>query len=155
MPDKEPVEVELRPMESGDIEKVYAYMGMLNQHQSNLFENNGVLMEPPAFDLQGYDVHMICARTAYMGKDYATVGLLLTRPSDTFIDTYGIADLVIEPAARNHGIGCKVLEKVQEHAKEHGFQHLSLNVHTDNEAAVKLYTKFGFQPRSMYMMKVL
>lgn len=43
------------------------------------------------------------------------------------------------------GIGSALMEAIISFAKEHGIRQLNLEVRSDNERAIRLYEKFGFQ----------
>jgi len=45
----------------------------------------------------------------------------------------------------NMGLGSVMVEYAVKQAKENGFEQLELGVFEDNEAAIRLYEKFGFQ----------
>lgn len=60
-------------------------------------------------------------------------------------------DLYIESIAvfsdyRGQGIASKLIEYIFNYGKEKGFKNVSLNCEVENEGAMKLYRKFGFEP---------
>lgn len=60
-------------------------------------------------------------------------------------DEYYISNLAVYPGFRGKGIGKKLLNAVEERAKDAGYKKLSLYVELDNNLAVKLYEKCGFK----------
>lgn len=71
--------------------------------------------------------------------------------------TYEIHDIVVHPEARGLGIGTRLLEKVENEAKEMDCAKINLEVRTDNPAQ-KLYERKGFDygsPKWWYMTKEL
>lgn len=53
-------------------------------------------------------------------------------------------DLVVAPAFRGRGIGTRLLEAVERHARGQGFGWLTLEVIGENTAAQRLYRRCGF-----------
>ncbi|CUA87703.1 GNAT family N-acetyltransferase [Pseudidiomarina woesei] len=67
--------------------------------------------------------------------------LLLTRRNSRIWRLYSVATA---PAARGVGIGKRLLEFAINTAKQHGASALSLEVKTNNVAAIQLYEKYDF-----------
>lgn len=55
-----------------------------------------------------------------------------------------IHDVIVRKSHRGNGLAEKMLERVQQHAKEIGCCKLTLEVLQGNEAAKKVYQRFGF-----------
>ncbi|MFI3213888.1 MAG: ribosomal protein S18-alanine N-acetyltransferase [Eubacteriales bacterium] len=56
-----------------------------------------------------------------------------------------ITNVVVSKEYREHKIGSKLLEKVLHHGDAWGIKEYTLEVRVSNEAAIKLYERFGFQ----------
>lgn len=66
---------------------------------------------------------------------------ILQRSNSENLRIYSIA---VHPEARGRQIGQKLIEVCKEFAKEKELRHISLEVRTDNTAAIKLYQKNNF-----------
>ena len=55
-----------------------------------------------------------------------------------------IHDVIVRDSHRGHGLAEKMLDKVQQHAKEIGCCKLTLEVLQGNDIAKKVYQRFGF-----------
>lgn len=66
---------------------------------------------------------------------------LLLRANSKNLRIYSIA---VHPEARGQQIGQKLIEVCKEFAKAKGLQYVSLEVRTDNTAAIKLYERNDF-----------
>lgn len=64
-------------------------------------------------------------------------------PGGCEIDTLGV-----HPDFRRRGMGLALLKAAQGEARRRGCSHLSLEVMTDNRAAIGLYERFGFRVRA-------
>ena len=53
--------------------------------------------------------------------------------------------LAVLKEAWGQGIGAKLLESLIAYAKEHGIEILNLEVRADNDRAIRLYRRYGFQ----------
>ncbi|MFW9919757.1 MAG: GNAT family N-acetyltransferase [Candidatus Thorarchaeota archaeon] len=62
-----------------------------------------------------------------------------------FIDRGGIASIAVRPDLRRKGYGRRVLHMAMNRLKEFGWSKIMLRVHADNEAALKLYKRTGFE----------
>ncbi len=58
-----------------------------------------------------------------------------------------IEDVVVDEAARGHGIGRLLNEAALDEARERGAKNVSLTSRPSREAANRLYQRIGFQPR--------
>lgn len=66
---------------------------------------------------------------------------LLVVESDAHITT-----LAVEPAARRHNLGTRLMMELVAAAIGSGADHITLEVRMSNEGAQRLYQKFGFTP---------
>ena len=57
-----------------------------------------------------------------------------------------VADLVVDAAWSGHGIGALLMHQAEAWARARGDDWLSLSVFPQNEGAVRLYERSGFQP---------
>jgi [ribosomal protein S18]-alanine N-acetyltransferase len=55
-----------------------------------------------------------------------------------------ILNLAVEPQERRKGVGARLLEEAMEHAAKNGAVRTFLEVRLSNEAALKLYRRYGF-----------
>ncbi len=55
-----------------------------------------------------------------------------------------ILNIAVTPAERGHGIGARLLEAVLAQAEAHGATRAVLEVSAGNQAALALYSRFGF-----------
>ena len=60
-------------------------------------------------------------------------------------------ELFVRPSVRGRGIATEVLISLPNALKEYGLRAIHLEVSGENDAAVKLYRKAGFEPRDQYM----
>ena len=67
---------------------------------------------------------------------------LLWRRGFRNLRVYSIA---VDPLLRGQGVGRRLLDAAREYARERGLDLLSLEVHTTNEGALKLYEEYGFR----------
>lgn len=63
-----------------------------------------------------------------------------------------IAQVVISPKYQRQGLGTVLLKKLFEFLKQHRTEAIHLLVSPDNEHAIKLYSKFGFENRGQYYL---
>ena len=73
----------------------------------------------------------------------------------TDVRTLYIDDLVVRQGSRGRGIGRKLYEHVQNHARENGCYNLTLNVWAFNEKARNFYDSLGLKPQKIYLEKIL
>lgn len=73
----------------------------------------------------------------------------------TLTDQAFIAYMAVEPAQHRHGIGRRLLEHIEEHARRRGLPYLALMVTEENEAARELYAGAGFTTERRLLMKRL
>lgn len=59
-----------------------------------------------------------------------------------------VYELAVSPGARQHGVGRAMLAALIAAAEHAGCQRMTLEVASDNHAAIHLYTTFGFRPVS-------
>ena len=66
-----------------------------------------------------------------------------------------IEAICVDEKCRREGIGTALLEYVNKLGKENGCTHLYLTVNKENENAIKVYEKFGFNVKNIaYIMKI-
>ncbi len=63
--------------------------------------------------------------------------------------------LYVNPAHRRQGVGAALMHCAETWAKQRGDRQLGLQVFCSNRPALKLYTKLGYQPQSLWMTKPL
>ena len=66
-----------------------------------------------------------------------------------------IEDLFVVAECRNRGVAKQLMDKCYLFAREAGIENLSLNVLSNNEAAVAFYKKMGFETSALKMAKHL
>ncbi len=59
-------------------------------------------------------------------------------------DEAHLMNIAVDPARRRHGIASHILTRLMLDIVEAGVSHLTLEVRTDNAAAIRLYDDFGF-----------
>jgi ribosomal-protein-alanine N-acetyltransferase len=60
------------------------------------------------------------------------------------LDQGELANMAVTPGFQGRGLGSYLLSRVLDTARERGIETLYLEVRVSNEAAVRLYTNFGF-----------
>ncbi|MDY6783500.1 MAG: GNAT family N-acetyltransferase [Cyanobacteriota bacterium] len=63
--------------------------------------------------------------------------------------------LYVAPEYRRRGIGSALMEQAQNWARARGDRQIGLQVFCNNEAALKLYRRLGYQTRSLLMVRKL
>ena len=63
----------------------------------------------------------------------------------------GIAAMWVDPTARRHGVGSRLLGALARHAEGAGAASLHLQTDTDNAAALGLYERHGFDRHHAYV----
>jgi ribosomal protein S18 acetylase RimI-like enzyme len=83
------------------------------------------------------------------------VGVIWYKPSDDAPDcrTAYIYDLIVFDTFRRQGYGRQAMRKLEELARQAGFDTMSLNVFGHNQNAIDLYRKLGYTVTSMNMAK--
>ncbi len=66
-----------------------------------------------------------------------------------------IYDIFVKEEFRGKGIGTVLMEKAESFCRERGYSRIGLMVSSDNQPAIKLYTKMGFKAEQMFMEKKL
>ncbi len=61
--------------------------------------------------------------------------------------------LYVHPDYRLQGIGTALMQKAEDWARERGDRQVGLQVFVQNQAALRLYEKLGYQPQSVFMVK--
>lgn len=88
-------------------------------------------------DLSIYEKGLIFRRS-----DEGLVGYVLFQAVDGFADLHYIA---VAPTLRGHGHGARLLDIFLEHMESAGISAVTLEVRSDNVAAIKLYESFDFE----------
>ena len=83
--------------------------------------------------------------------------LLLDRLPDevTGVPQAFVAYMAVEPEARRHGIGARLLAAAEDVARNNGLAFLALMVTEENEAARELYAQAGFTTERRLLCKPL
>jgi ribosomal protein S18 acetylase RimI-like enzyme len=55
-----------------------------------------------------------------------------------------VHDLAVLPEHRGRGVGRRLLEEIERRARARGSSKITLEVHSANEGAIRLYRRFGF-----------
>jgi ribosomal protein S18 acetylase RimI-like enzyme len=63
--------------------------------------------------------------------------------------------LYVSPEHRHRGIGSALMLRAESWAKKRGDRQIGLQVFNDNQPALNLYQKLGYQPHSLWMVKPL
>jgi ribosomal protein S18 acetylase RimI-like enzyme len=63
--------------------------------------------------------------------------------------------LYVAPAHRCRGLGSALLRRAEQWAMTRGDRQIGLHVFQTNQPALRLYTKLGYQPHSIWMVKQL
>ncbi len=79
----------------------------------------------------------------YYSNDIA--GFIAFYCNDYISKTLYITSIIVDPAYRGKKIGYCLLKSVQEVAKARGFISCRLEVHVENQIAIRLYEKCGFK----------
>ncbi len=66
-------------------------------------------------------------------------------PPGSLQHTFGIQSIAVHPDSRRQGIARLLLVEIEKIAAERSHPLLSLNVHTDNTAAIQLYERAGWE----------
>jgi ribosomal protein S18 acetylase RimI-like enzyme len=66
-------------------------------------------------------------------------------------DSCLIDELVVEPGARNQGIGAVLLDDATRRAREHGCAEASLSVMSSNAGALRFYQRRGFEADALLL----
>ncbi len=61
------------------------------------------------------------------------------------VDTWYVNALAVFAAARNRGIGAKLMAAAEDQARKNGFCEMSIQVYGQNTGAVRLYEKLGYR----------
>jgi ribosomal-protein-alanine N-acetyltransferase len=109
-----------------------------------------VRIEKQSFDRDAWDRELFLDYLARSDRsvflvaaiDGTVVGYALAFHSPTRAELHSIA---VAPGARGQGIAAALLRRVVLLLSRRGFETVSLNVRLENEAAIRLYRKLGFQ----------
>jgi ribosomal protein S18 acetylase RimI-like enzyme len=73
----------------------------------------------------------------------AVVGTVSAMPRP---DELYVRSMAVRPSAQGSGLGCRLLDTVEEFAIEHGYRLLALSTTPFLSAAIRLYQRHGFRP---------
>ena len=94
--------------------------------------------------------------------DGKTVGFVLVQQLDTpdyacnipYKYAY-LMDIKVSKLYQGNGIGAKLIERVEQWAKDRGLAYVELNVLAENKGAQKLYKRTGYKPNSIKMHHII
>lgn len=114
---------------------------------------NGWLMEftDPVYEIKdaldnAFDKGYVFA--AYHDNELAGIAIIINTGFETFIPQYHLAYIATNKHSKGHGIGTQLLAKAIEETEGN----LSLHVENNNERAIKLYEKMGFEKSYIRMI---
>ena len=70
---------------------------------------------------------------------------------ESAVDEYFLSNLAVKQSFRGKGIGTKIIEKVEEKARQAGLAKVSLMVAIKNRAARRFYERNGFQIKAIHL----
>ena len=74
------------------------------------------------------------------GELIGYAGLCAYPPNESYVQTIAVAS-----AQQGHGVGTKMLVQLIEESMRRGCRHLDLEVRADNDGAIALYERHGFE----------
>jgi L-amino acid N-acyltransferase YncA len=88
-------------------------------------------------------------RRLAVDEDGAVVGFATLSPG--IGRTSHVADLrlVVAESARGQGLGRSLASALLLEAVEHGFRKVTVDIATDSEGAIRMFTELGFQPEAL------
>ncbi len=98
----------------------------------------------------GYLAGYILEAQTGVGAGYALVAKTFSQEAGGV--TWWLDELFILPEYRSHGLGREFFQHLEEQAKQEGVCRIRLEVEEENQRAVQLYQKIGFQPFSYRQM---
>ena len=66
-----------------------------------------------------------------------------------------VEDLALDPGAEGKGLARGLMEAAERWARERGCRRVTLNVWAQNERAIGLYRRLGYQPETVHYLKEL
>jgi ribosomal-protein-alanine N-acetyltransferase len=84
-------------------------------------------------------------RTVLVARGHQTVGVISLQTIDTAADLHR---LVVAPKARRHGVGSALVQAGIDAVRHLGARTLMLEVGYENEPAIALYQRMGFEQRA-------
>lgn len=160
-----PEAVVLRPFDPGvDREGVVRCVAALQDFERTLEPG----LPPGSHIARRYVEAMLQRCAAYQGRVFVAVrqdGIVgftcvLARIPETAPDEHtrphaAVGELFVIPELRGGGLGRRLLELAEAHARERGADRLRVQVLAGNEAARLLYSGFGFRERLVELEKTL
>jgi len=115
-----------------------------NKHMEGIFER--IFKKESSEIFVAEDENHIFLGYIFIGENINT----MTGASHGFI-----YDIYVKEEYRGKGVGTALLEKAESCCRERGYSRIGLMVSTDNQLALKLYTKTGFKAEQIFMKKEL
>ncbi len=78
-------------------------------------------------------------------------GLPLMFIKEASVDEYLLSHLAVKPRFRGRGVGSLMLKRLENHAREHGLNKVTLQVALGNQKARKLYERHGFLVKALHL----
>ncbi|SDW14695.1 GNAT family N-acetyltransferase [Paenibacillus sp. CF384] len=141
----------VRSMEQGDFDF------LMDMHYESIHIQEGKppkdeLLNAPAIKKYSEGWGRSGDRALIAWNETQAVGAVWYRLFDESDKGYGFVDpdtpelgVAILPDARGQGVGLVLMNEIMQQARADGYKALSLSVDPDNQAAVRLYEKLGFE----------
>ncbi len=84
---------------------------------------------------------------------YIRLGSPLPLPENAHV--IGVLGLAVAPEARRRGVGTALLAAAEQRARTRGARKMSLRTFSTNPAAIRLYTRFGFEREGLLRAEFL
>ena len=117
------------------------------QIYSHLKECDGHFIPPLSsrVDLLDYSMKMSKQSVSFEAwQDHILVGMINVYLNDASAKTGFITNVTTLKEYRGKGVAAVLLQMCLEHARDHGFNRIKLEVSRPNRAAIKLYSRAGF-----------
>ena len=154
-----PHEIVIRRANEGDREFVVAFVPSLLEFGSRVWRDTGALHSGFAAALsralndQGHRATVLIAQT----RDETPVGFISLKVVENLEggERGHVADLAVMNSARRMGIGSALMAAAEAWALDQGFDLLSLDVWSTNDAASAFYRHLGYSVDSLTLIKRL
>lgn len=134
------------------IENYNEYISVYNAIFEDSFEFTGISVSELE-DLLKFDANYI-NHTYYMAYDKERlIGICSLNQEKNRVEYGGIAGLGVLPKYQNHGIGTRLLEMGVDYMLQAHVKNIALSVDGDNEKAMNIYKKVGFEVIPRYTQK--
>jgi len=144
------VDLEIRKAEADDAKEIQPlYLELMNLHAAklpNIFKSETkVDLEEIKSDIREFDYFYVVTIDkkviAYMKGRYKNIGeSIFVKERDMIM----LTDLIIKEEYRNHGIGKKMLDFIEEEAKIKNISSIEIPVYSFNKQAKGFYNKNGY-----------